>query len=213
MKNIITAIGNPKLNNLIKAQKTIIVKGKDIQYQEGIFEALDKHKDIDGIIIREDIIGELELEDLIRGIIMLKNDIEMILITNQEKQKLQNENVIKIIDNNSNYVNEITKYLFGEIYIKQKNETELIEDNAEDELTQKEDIVENNIRLKKRNTIRALLENVTKQMIKLVKKQKTTSKIITILGSAGVRQDNIYINYIKNNQEQKSFNHRFWFNK
>lgn len=140
---------------------------------------------------------------------MLKNDIEMILITNQEKQKLQNENVIKIIDNNSNYVNEAAKYLFGEIYIKQKNETELIEDNAEIGLIQKEDIVENNIRLKKRNTIRALLENVTKQMIKLVKKQKTTSKIITILGSAGVRQNNIYINNIENNQEQKSFNHRF----
>lgn len=187
MKNIITAIGNQKLNNIMQTQRTINVKGQDIQYQEGIFEALDKHKDIDGIIIKESIIGELDLEDLIRSIVMLRNNIEIILITNQEKQKFQNENIVKIVDNNISYVKEILDYLFKNVYIKLEDETELIEDDIENTQPPKASIVENKIKVQKRNNIRNLLEEVKDRIMKMIKKQKEVSKIITIIGSAGVR--------------------------
>ena len=121
MKNIITAIGNEELNIALRMQKDINIKSQDIQYQEGIFEALDKYKDIDGIIVHEEIIGELELEDLIRSIIMLKNEIEIILITNQEEQFKLNENIVRIVNDNYNYVTDIQMYLCGNVYIKQEN--------------------------------------------------------------------------------------------
>lgn len=187
MKNIITAIGNPKLNNIIREQKKFDIKGQDIQYQEGIFEALDKHKDIDGIIIKEDIIGELSLEDLIRNIIILKNDIEIILITNQEKEKIQNENIVKLLDNNKNYVKEAVKYLFNGVYIKPENETQLTEEDVKSEPVQEVKNIGNKIILQKREGIKTLVENIKKQILNLLKKQKATSKIITVIGNPGVR--------------------------
>ena len=42
--NIITALNNPKINNKLKEQNEFNIIGTDIQYQEGIFEMLEKMK-------------------------------------------------------------------------------------------------------------------------------------------------------------------------
>ena len=54
MKNIITAINNPELNNEIKKEKNLKILNKDIIYKEGIIEALEEKKDINLIIINYD---------------------------------------------------------------------------------------------------------------------------------------------------------------
>ena len=43
MKKIITAIGDENLNIFLKKQNNVEVIGNDIQYQEGIFEILEKN--------------------------------------------------------------------------------------------------------------------------------------------------------------------------
>ena len=50
---ILTAIGNPILNNELKKIEDIEVINNDIQYQEGIFEILEIEKEIDFIIISQ----------------------------------------------------------------------------------------------------------------------------------------------------------------
>ena len=50
IKNILTAIGNPILNNELKKIKNINIIYNDIQYQEGIFEILEINKNIDFLI-------------------------------------------------------------------------------------------------------------------------------------------------------------------
>ena len=71
MKKIITAIGNQILNEKIKSEKNVEVIGNDIQYQDGIFEALEKDNNVNFLILSELISGELSTEKLIEKIILL----------------------------------------------------------------------------------------------------------------------------------------------
>ena len=68
LKKIITAINNPKLNEELKKEKNFKVIGKDIQYREAILEILEKNKNINIIILSENIPGEIKLENLIKKI-------------------------------------------------------------------------------------------------------------------------------------------------
>lgn len=187
MKNIITAIGNEELNNELRLQKNISIKSQDIQYQEGIFEALDKYKEIDGIILNEKIMGTLELEDLIRSIIMINNDIEIILITSEKEQFEQNENIAKIVDNNNNYVTEILLYLCGTINIKSENVTQAIENLYQHRIEQKDKIIKERISIQKKERLKTLVNTIKEKLKTVFTNQKDKSKIITIIGNAGVR--------------------------
>ena len=66
--NLITAIGNPNLNEKLKNKKTINVIGKDIQYQEGILEVLEERDDIEVLIISDILPGEYGFYKLINKI-------------------------------------------------------------------------------------------------------------------------------------------------
>ena len=68
MKNIITAINNPELNNEIKKEKNLKIINKDIIYKEGIIEILEEKKEINLIIINYDLPGKIEIEDLVNKI-------------------------------------------------------------------------------------------------------------------------------------------------
>ena len=48
---LITAIGNPVLNEKLRILESVCVVGRDIQYQEGIVEILEECEDIDCLII------------------------------------------------------------------------------------------------------------------------------------------------------------------
>ena len=64
MKKIITAIGNPALNNRLKEELAYNVIATDIQYQEGILEIMQKEKDIDIIIMSEVIQGIFNIKEM-----------------------------------------------------------------------------------------------------------------------------------------------------
>ena len=100
MKKIITAICNPNLNEELKKQKNIEIVCKDIQYREAILEILEKNKDIDYIIISENIPGEINIEDLITKIKNINKKIKIIFLLkkeNKKKEKILNKMGIKKI--------------------------------------------------------------------------------------------------------------------
>ena len=176
MKKIITAIGEKELNDILRELEGIEVKTSDIIYQEGIIEALDKYPDINLVIIKEDIIGNIQIEELIRNIIIVKENIEILIITDENENYKGIKQIVKIVDKNKDYVKEVTKYLEKENYIKQKNETISFKhiEKQEEEIVNKDDIE-------------------TKKKIYKEKKLKINKKqIITIIGSSGVRKNNVY---------------------
>ena len=66
MKKIITAIENSKLLKKIKEEKNIQFLYNNLQYREAILEILEKNKNIDLILISENLPGEISIEDLLK---------------------------------------------------------------------------------------------------------------------------------------------------
>ena len=89
MKRVVTALGNPILNEELKQKKEIKILGNDIQYQDGILELLEMEKDIDYIILSEMLPGENRIEKLIEKIQDRNNEIQIILILENKKQTLE----------------------------------------------------------------------------------------------------------------------------
>ena len=89
MKKIVTAINNPKLNEELKKEKDLKIIGKDIQYKEAILEILEKNKNINLIIINENLPGEIDLEILIKKIKLINKMIKIIFILEKENNKLE----------------------------------------------------------------------------------------------------------------------------
>ncbi len=135
MIKIITAVGNEELNNILKKQKNIKIENPDIQYQEGIIEALEKYPDTNMIILSENIIGNFKIEELIQNIIIIKNNIKIILLCNEKIYK-EDENLIKVIKYDEDYFDIILKIFSNEIEIKNKNEIQEIE-NYKNKLLEK----------------------------------------------------------------------------
>ena len=142
MKKVITAINNPKLNEELKKENNFEIIGKDIQYKEAILEILEKNKNIDLIIISEQILGEINFEYLIKKINLINEKIKIIFILEKENNYLENiliKNNIKDIY----YNDEIN--LFELIKIINKNEI-----NMEEEIIKLKKIIkENNINYNK----------------------------------------------------------------
>ena len=80
MKKIITAIGNPALNNRLKEELAYNVIATDIQYQEGILEIMQKEKDIDIIIMSEVIQGIFNIKEMVNKIIKINNRIDIFVL-------------------------------------------------------------------------------------------------------------------------------------
>ncbi|NLC88374.1 MAG: hypothetical protein GX682_06420, partial [Clostridiaceae bacterium] len=90
MKNIITALGNPVLNEKLIENSKFKIIAKDIQYQEGIFEVLEKEEKINYLILSEILPGENNIKELINKILEKNNKIKIILILENKNEKLQN---------------------------------------------------------------------------------------------------------------------------
>ena len=65
LKKVITAINNPILNDKLLNCKNIKVLKNDIQYKEGILEILELEKNIDILILSENLPGEISLIELL----------------------------------------------------------------------------------------------------------------------------------------------------
>ena len=99
MVNILTAIGNPEINEKLKNNYNII--GRDIQYKEGILEILENNKEINYIIINEKLSGNIKLENLLREIKKINNKIKIIVLINENSnlQKFKSIIILKFDEN------------------------------------------------------------------------------------------------------------------
>ena len=104
MKRILTAIGNGRLNFLLKEKQRYEVVSKDIQYKEGILEFLSKDCKIDIIIISEILEGLIDFKELIIKIFQFNERIEIIVFLEKENTELRSflysNGVSKIYINN-----------------------------------------------------------------------------------------------------------------
>ena len=104
MKNILTAIGNEKINSELNKIENFKVISNDIQYKEGIIEILENMQDIDFIILNSLLPGEINLIELIKKINLLNEKIKIILFienNNPEIDKLlSDKKIYKILYNN-----------------------------------------------------------------------------------------------------------------
>ena len=97
---ILTAIGNPYINEKLSKYEKIEVVGKDIQYQEGILEILENQKDIDILLLSNELPEEYDFKELIRKIKKLKETIEIIIFLKEKNEDIENflnsKNIYKI---------------------------------------------------------------------------------------------------------------------
>ena len=196
MKRILTAVGSEELNKILKIQKDIEVEGTDIQYQEGVIEALQKYQNIDIVILNEDIIGELDLEDLIRSIVILRNDIEIILIAEEISKLGDIKNIIKTVDDKINYVDVIIEYLVGDVYIKKEQIVNMreIEEDRNDIIRR---IQNKKIRIEKNNRAWSYFDKAKEYLKSVIRKKEKKKEVITVVGNPGIRKNKFCINIFK----------------
>lgn len=186
MKKIITALGNPNLSEKIKKYKNIEILTKDIQYQEGIFEVLEKEKNIDFLILSENLLGKNKIENLIKKIKEKNNKLKIILVMENKKENIENilyfNGVNKIFYNNEKIINIIK-------YIENKNEEKNTEIKNELE-NLKQLLIKNNIYLEDEKEIKE--NNKEKVINKKIKRENT--KVISIAGTGGIGKSIITLN-------------------
>ena len=200
MKKIITAIGNPNLNNKLKEIKEIEVLREDIQYQEAIFDILKKEKELNDIIISSTLPGNKQIEEVIHNILEIKSNIDIILIIDKENEELMtylNMRKIKYFFNHKTNYHQIIKTILNSnnIEIELKNEIEELKKMMmknkkiliKEELNNKFQIIKNKIKKEEKN------------------RKEVKKKTLCFLGSAGIGKSIILINFAnyleKNNKK------------
>lgn len=193
MKEVITALANPKLNKKLKQMNKFIINYNDIQYQEGVLEILKENKKIDILILSEILPGEYKIEDFILEIKKYNKEIKIIIFLEYKKEKLEiflkSQGIFNIY-----YNNEIKEEkIIQEINKSDKNKSvELINKVIKDNLRN------NKKRLKKINLFKR--KNIFKKFYKknkkenLIKNNNFKNKIITISGTSGVGKSIFTIN-------------------
>ena len=169
MKNIITAIGDEDIYNILKGYKELNILYKDIQYEEGIIEAINLTKNAEIIIINNEIIVNKELEEIVQEIILKNKNIKIIILNFKEleyKNLEKIKNIKKIINKDENLINNLLNYLLEKNDINIKYEIKTIENNIKNEK------IKNNINLL--------------ELIKNKLKKEKQKNIITILGTQGI---------------------------
>lgn len=204
MKNIITALCNSLLNNKLKSINEFNILTNDIQYQDGIFEIIEKNEKIDYLILSEFLPGQYEIKKLIEKIREKNNFIKIILILENEKEELENylyaKGIYKIFYNNKVEINEIINLIKNENNENEKIIKEIenlkniliknnIEINTGENLINKKEIEEKeNIKNKIINKIKLIFK------IKNKENKEINKKIISILGTGGVGKSIITVN-------------------
>lgn len=223
MKKIITALGNPRVNEELEKCKEIKVLIKDIQYQEGVLEAIEKYPQIDFLILSEILPGQIKIKELIEKI--EKQKIKILLILKENNLELKN--YYKNKENIFTYYND-------EVEIKEMIKI-IVSKNKEEEL--KEEIIElkkiiketnknligiKNRKIKKQEhkkyikskmqnkEIKMLEEEIEESFIqehKIIKLSHNTKerngKIITILGLGGVGKSVFAVNLAQSIKKSK----------
>ncbi len=216
---ILTALQDPKTNEILKEKTKHNIIETDIQYQEGIIEVLEKNNKIDLIIISELLPGNIGFKDLINKIKTINNDIEIIVILENKNYKLKEflmqKNIKSIFYNNEITIDELINV------IEEKNKAKKeIEINNEIKLL-REIIMENNKKIeqnKKDKKISKIINILKKQKNKIIKNKKISNlkiiknktnknskvknKIISVVGTPGVGKS-IFISLFSKNVKNK----------
>lgn len=183
---IITAIGEPYINNKLKENYEVI--GKDILYQEGILEILDERKDIDLLILSDNLPLEYKFEELIEKILNKKKDIEIIVFLKNKKENIENflnsKKIYKIYS-----LNETGYLSFFNMILEKKDKNDSLKIKEEIEEF-KNLLLKNNLNKSSKNDS-VSLEN---ENIKLNYKKKKELKI----KESKVKKENDK-NYVKEN--------------
>lgn len=198
MKNIITAIGNERLNEELKKENNIKILNKDIQYREGVLEILESENNIDFIIISNEIPGEISFFELINKIKNKHKNINIIPILLERNEELETK--LKNIEINNIFFNEIKIEEILKI-INQKNKDDELKDEIEN---LKKIILENNNKnnIKKNKNNKFKLFKIKNKLIKFkkinkkYKNKKIKNKIISVSGTGGVGKSIFIINLI-----------------
>ena len=142
--NVVTALGDEKLNILLKKEEDINVIGFDIQYQDGIFEILEKNKNIEFIILNINLIGELNYEELIEKIKEKNKNINLIIFLEKENEIIKN----KLIKNNIKFILNKNEFNLKNIIniLKNKKEINLINKNNKKNKLNKNNYLKINIK-------------------------------------------------------------------
>ena len=210
MKKIITALQNGKVNQKLAENKNIKIMTNDIQYQEGIIEALEIDCNIDFIIFSELLPGEIKIETLIEKIRQKNRNIKMIIILENKKEELENYLLAKgnifIFYNNEITIEQLLK-IIEEKSNQEKIEQELLEIkkiiNKENNFLQEEKIEEEKNYFLKKEEQEEIENEVeenfgTHKIINWVnhffgRKEKIKSKkTILIMGLKGSRKNFFY---------------------
>lgn len=91
MIKIVTAVGNPTLNEELKKYNEFNVIGNDVIYAEGILELLEIDREIDCLIIGENINNNEDIKQFTEKIISIKRSIKIILIINKKNKELESK--------------------------------------------------------------------------------------------------------------------------
>ena len=218
---IITAIGNPKLNEELRKDNFYEVIGVDIQYQDGIFEILEKNINIDYLILNLDLIGNLNKYELIEKIKEKNINLKLIIILEKENKKLINylfsKNIKNIILKNETNLKRINNILKNKKEIKKlikKNKKTInkklnkksIKNNYNKNSEKinlnklKEQIKKINIKFINKKIIvkNDLLKN--KKIISIIGDKKSGKTIFTLLISKIINKKILIISFIKNKE-------------
>lgn len=200
MKKIITAIGNPILNEYLKKEEDIIVIGNDIQYQDGIFELLEKDNNINLIIISEIIIGENTIEKLIEKIKIINKNIKIIIILENKNEELENKliakGIIKIFYHNNIEINKFIKF------IKENKENE--NEELKQEINDLKKLILDNKKINEENKVKKINNKIKINIYEKFKNKYLNKKIInyekeiiSISGPNGAGKSIIAVNLAK----------------
>lgn len=214
MKKIITALQNQRVNEKLASNEEIKVMTNDIQYQEGIIEALEINYDIDFVLFSELLPGNMKIEELIEKIKQINENIKIIIILENKKQELENyllakgnififynneitiEQLIKIIEEKSNQeileqeLLEIKKMIHKEnlnlIDEKEnkKTENQIAYFISEEDKNEIEEEIEEEFKIK-------TIINKFQEIIHKKEKNKIAQTIL-ITGLRGCRENGIY---------------------
>lgn len=182
IKNIITAIGNPILNNEFKKIENINILNNDILYQEGIFEILDSKKEINYLILSQILPGNYSLEELIEKIKEKNNKIKIIIILENINNELENiltkKGIYRILYNNYIEINDILNIINEDEKMEKYNEEirKEIEELKEYIINNKKNNFKNNKLIKEKNNKKIININKNINELKINKKIKNIEK-------------------------------------
>lgn len=110
MKKIITAIGEPKLNQEISVIEDICVIDKDIFYKEGIIEFLEENREIDIVVLNEDLCKDNLIQFLSE---IIKFDVEIFLLlnnySNHYREEFEDLNQVRVFCSEEEIIAEFDK--------------------------------------------------------------------------------------------------------